>query len=110
MYGHVHHSQERDTNFEASRLSTLGRLILGLFLLGLLSRARRQALLRRALGRLRSISLIGRHVENSRADVEDLVRGSWVLESGLVLSCRWRGTRGIKHEGGVRIESQGARE
>lgn len=86
MYRHVHRSQERDTNFEASRLSTLGRLILGLLLLGLLSRTRRQALLRRALDRLGSISLIGRHVENSRADVEDLVGGSWVLESGLVLS------------------------
>lgn len=86
MYRHVYRSQERDTNFEASRLSTLGRFILGLLLFGLLSRAGRQALLRHALGRLSSISLIGRHVENSRADVEDLVGGSWALESGLDLS------------------------
>ena len=68
----------RGTNLETSILSTLGGLVLGLLFLrllflGLLSRARGQALLSSALGRLGSISLIGRHGEDSRAGVEDLV-------------------------------------
>jgi hypothetical protein len=60
----MHRDQGRGTNLEARRLSTLGRLLLGLLLLGLLGRSRRKALLIRNFGRLGRIGLIGRHVEN----------------------------------------------
>lgn len=86
--------QGRGTNLESSRLSTLGRLILGLLLLGLLGRARRQALLSGALDRLGGISLIGRHIENSRAGVEDLVEEVEVRSSKWSCTAMMAGHKG----------------
>lgn len=81
----MHRDQGRGTNLEAGRLSTLGRLVLGLLLFGLLGRARRQALLSSTLGRLCGISLIGRHVENLALMLK-IWWESCSLESGLGLS------------------------
>lgn len=81
----MHRDNGRGTNLKASRLSTLGGLVLGLLLLGLLGRTRRKALFSSTLGRLGGISLIGRHVEKL-ALVLKIWWESCSLESGLVLS------------------------